>query len=102
MSIHEAIEQLAEAFAGMKRDLDLGALLGRLGIEATNDGAFSGEWHAGGSSVPSISPIDGQSLAEVRFANAGDYERVAARALAPLRGAGAVRGYRVIAAAALL
>jgi len=82
MSIQDALEKTAELFAGIKRDLDLGALLGQLGIEALNDGAFSGEWHSQGASLESLSPIDGNPLAAVRFANQADYERVIERARA--------------------
>ena len=54
--------------------------LKKLGVRATNDGVFDGEWHASGSVTDSISPIDGCVIARVREAGPGDYERAVLRA----------------------
>lgn len=58
------------------------ALFARLGLDHTNAGAFAGEWFGNGPLLNSISPIDGQLLARVQTASAGDYEKVASRAAA--------------------
>ena len=57
------------------------ALLARLGLSATNPGAFCGEWIGSGPILKSVSPIDGKVLARVRTASASDYDRIAARAV---------------------
>ncbi len=56
------------------------ALLGRLGIEDVNPGAFAGEWFGSGDVLASDSPIDGKVIAKVRQATPEEYDRVAERA----------------------
>jgi aldehyde dehydrogenase (NAD+) len=56
------------------------ACLQRLGLSALNDGAFDGSWGASGMVADSISPIDGEVIARVKLADAGDCERAIARA----------------------
>ena len=53
-------------------------VLERLGIEPVNSGACGREWLAssGGATLASINPADGQEIARVRLATAGDYDRV--------------------------
>src|ERR1700722_6593067 len=55
-------------------------LLKKLGLAATNHGAFDGAWFGRGPMLDSVSPIDGKKLARVRMASAADYERVVERA----------------------
>jgi aldehyde dehydrogenase (NAD+) len=57
-------------------------ILQALEIEPVNSGACSGEWIAspGGGRLPSRSPNDGSTIAEVYMADAADYDRVIARA----------------------
>ncbi|MCH7702925.1 MAG: aldehyde dehydrogenase family protein, partial [Planctomycetes bacterium] len=55
-------------------------VLSKLGIEATNPGAFCGEWLGGGERLESVSPIDGQPIGSVIQATRDDYDRVMARA----------------------
>src|SRR5438034_1306612 len=57
-------------------------VLGKLGLEADNPGAFCGEWLGSGAPLKSISPIDGKALATVRTATAQEYERTVERARA--------------------
>jgi aldehyde dehydrogenase (NAD+) len=52
-------------------------LLKRLGLRATNPGVFCGDWLGGGKLLPSVSPIDGRVLGEVRTATPDEYERTA-------------------------
>ncbi len=52
----------------------------RLGIQETNPGAFSGEWHAHGPTVERVSPSDGRTIARVQLATAEDYEPALIRA----------------------
>jgi aldehyde dehydrogenase (NAD+) len=47
----------------------------KLGLSDVNEGVFDGEWRGGGAKIDKISPIDGQRLASVRTASAGDYDR---------------------------
>ena len=47
------------------------AWLKKLGIKEINPGVFDGAWH-GGPTAESISPIDGQVIARIREATAGD------------------------------
>ncbi|RBP45036.1 aldehyde dehydrogenase (NAD+) [Roseimicrobium gellanilyticum] len=54
--------------------------LQRLGLSALNGGAFDGAWSGNGDVVESISPINGQVIARVKQADAGDCERGIARA----------------------
>ena len=59
---------------------DIPALLGRLGLEAENSGAFDGAWlPTQGELLESINPTTGEVLAKVRQATADDYERVMAK-----------------------
>jgi aldehyde dehydrogenase (NAD+) len=51
-------------------------LLKKLGLAATNAGAFCGEWLGSGKQLDSVSPINGQVLASVRTATPDEYERV--------------------------
>lgn len=71
--------------------------LKRLGIESINEGAFGGKWlECGGELLTSYSPIDGSAIAQVRMAEAAEYEQVMKSSLqafeqwrtvpAPLRG----------------
>jgi len=55
-------------------------LLAKLGLQSINPGAFSGEWHGGGETIESVSPIDGKVLARVKTATPQDYDRVVERA----------------------
>jgi aldehyde dehydrogenase (NAD+) len=57
-------------------------LLGRLGIEEENRGAFCGRWlDTTGEPLASINPATGETLAVVRTAGPGDYKRVAEAAV---------------------
>lgn len=56
------------------------ASLQRLGLSAWNDGVFDGTWSGRGETLESISPIDGEVIARVRQADAGDSERAISRA----------------------
>ena len=56
------------------------ASLQRLGLSAWNDGVFDGTWSGRGETLESISPIDGEVIARVRQADAGECERAIARA----------------------
>ncbi len=58
------------------------ALLKKLGLRANNPGVFCGEWAGSGKPLPSVSPIDGSTLATVRTATPEEYERTARRAQA--------------------
>ncbi len=51
-------------------------MLSRLGIEKINHGAYDGHWFGGGEKLPSISPIDGEVIAQVIQATPEDYNRV--------------------------
>jgi aldehyde dehydrogenase (NAD+) len=53
-------------------------ILDRLGIDDINPGACAGEWfsHEGAETVSSLSPRDGSLIAQVKLANAAEYERV--------------------------
>ena len=62
--------------AATKKSYDVQAILGRLGIEKVNYGAYNGEWFGNGNKIQSISPITGEVLAEVIQANEEDYEKV--------------------------
>ncbi len=57
-------------------------LLKKLGLTASNPGAFDGAWFGSGPILDSISPIDGSKLGRVSMATAADYERVIERARA--------------------
>src|SRR5438105_3639334 len=52
-----------------------GDLLGKLGLQDDNPGAFCGEWIGSGKLRKSVSPINGKVLATVRTATAEQYER---------------------------
>src|SRR5882757_593745 len=51
-------------------------------IDTVNHGVFDGEWHGGGATIESISPIDGKVIARVKQASAADFERAVVRAQA--------------------
>ena len=55
-------------------------VLQQLGLSSTSEGAFAGEWKAGGSVIEKHSPVDGQLLGKVRTATAEDYEAVVGKA----------------------
>ena len=55
-------------------------LLNRLGLKAPNAGVFSGDWAATGPVIESVSPIDGQVLAQIKSATLDDYQRAMQRA----------------------
>lgn len=59
-----------------EKKYDVKAILGRLGIEKVNYGAFNGEWFGSGEKLQSISPINGEVLAEVVQATKEDYDKV--------------------------
>jgi aldehyde dehydrogenase (NAD+) len=60
------------------RSSSVSALLSRLGLEASNPGAFAGEWLAtSGEVVESIDPATGEVLGAVTECSPADYERVA-------------------------
>ena len=65
--------------------LDVNSLLGRLGLKASNPGAWSGSkgWSTSrdGSLVSVRNPADGALIAEMRSASAADYEAVMASAV---------------------
>src|SRR5438477_3479303 len=50
------------------------SVLEKLGLTDDNAGVFDGEWRGGGAKIDKISPINGQKLASVRTASAGDYD----------------------------
>src|SRR5882724_7124743 len=56
------------------------SVLGKLGLEGDNPGAFCGEWLGNGKLLKSVSPINGQVLATVRTATPEQYERTVLRA----------------------
>ncbi|HSL82565.1 MAG TPA: aldehyde dehydrogenase family protein, partial [Thermoanaerobaculia bacterium] len=61
-------------------------ILGRLGLEDDNPGAFDGSWIPGsGERIESVNPATGEPLAAVRTASAADYERVAQVAVEAFR-----------------
>jgi aldehyde dehydrogenase (NAD+) len=61
---------------------DVQEILDSLGIEASNPGAFCGEWlDTQGPEIQSLNPATGEVIASVRTASAQDYERVAATAV---------------------
>jgi aldehyde dehydrogenase (NAD+) len=66
--------------------LDVNSLLGRLGLKATNPGAWSGTqgWSTSrdGTLVSVRNPADGALIAEMHSANAADYEAVMSSAVA--------------------
>jgi aldehyde dehydrogenase (NAD+) len=80
--MHEGIDLSAVTakIQGSFKALDRGALFAALGIEASNPGAFCGEWLGSGDVLKDATPIDGSALPEVRQAAAADYEQVIARA----------------------
>ncbi|HEY4415794.1 MAG TPA: aldehyde dehydrogenase family protein [Verrucomicrobiae bacterium] len=51
------------------------ALFKRLGLQATNPGVFCGQWIGSGKTVPSVSPVDGKTLATVRQGTVAEYEQ---------------------------
>jgi aldehyde dehydrogenase (NAD+) len=56
-------------------------VLERLGIEPVNSGACGKSWkEPGGSTIASINPADGQEIARVHLASAGDYDQVVSEA----------------------
>src|SRR5271170_2154513 len=50
------------------------ALLRRLGLHGVNPGVFCGQWLGSGKIIRSVSPVDGQELAQVRTATPAEYE----------------------------
>jgi len=66
--------------AATEKKYDVRAILERLGIEKVNHGAFNGEWFGNGKRIQSVSPINGEVLAEVIQANGEDYEKVYSKA----------------------
>ena len=64
------------SFRGGIGEVDVAALLGHLGIEVSNPGAFDGSWSGNGEQLDCHSPIDGSKLATVAMADNADYERV--------------------------
>ncbi len=49
-------------------------LLKKLGIKKDHPGVFYGKWQASGSSLESISPVNGKPLGSIRLATATDYQ----------------------------
>jgi aldehyde dehydrogenase (NAD+) len=58
------------------------ACLKELGVRELNPGVFDGSWHGRGSTLESISPIDGRVIAGIREATAEEYDRAVGRAQA--------------------
>ena len=56
-------------------------LLKKLGLQKHNPGVFCGDWLGSGKILKSISPNDGNVLAEVRTATPAEYERAMERAV---------------------
>ena len=54
--------------------------LRKLGIERINPGVFCGEWRGHGPVSESVSPIDGEVIAQIREASLEDYEIAIGRA----------------------
>ena len=63
-----------------RNDMDIQALLRKLGIESNNPGGFCGEWSGRGERLDSISPIDGKVIASVTQVTPDEYERICSRA----------------------
>jgi aldehyde dehydrogenase (NAD+) len=59
-----------------ERKPEIQEMLKKLGIEAVNHGAFNGQWLGSGEKLASISPIDGEVIAEIIQAGPEDYEKV--------------------------
>src|SRR5262245_20551703 len=68
--------------ADAKRENSPDAVLKRLGLQRLNSGVFDGDWAGSGKVLQSISPNDGNVIAEVRTATPQDYERAMQRAQA--------------------
>ena len=66
----------------MRRPAVASAILEKLGLRPENPGAFCGEWRGSGKILPSISPINGETLATVRTATAEEYESAVERSQA--------------------
>ncbi len=65
----------------MNTAVTVSRILDNFGLEKTNFGSYSGEWHSlGGEDIASRSPIDGSILAKVSTSSADDYEKVVKRA----------------------
>jgi len=63
------------------QQMDIKAVLHRLGLKEVNSGAYCGGWmETGGEILESVSPVDGKVIAKVKQADAEDYEKVAAEA----------------------
>ncbi|HES58371.1 MAG TPA: aldehyde dehydrogenase family protein, partial [Firmicutes bacterium] len=60
--------------------MNIGALLGALGLTDGNPGAFNGGWLGGGDKLDVVSPIDGARIASVAQAGEADYEAVVSAA----------------------
>jgi aldehyde dehydrogenase (NAD+) len=60
----------------------IAATLKKLGIQSLNPGVFDGEWSGSGRILQSISPNNGNLLAEVRTATPAEYERAVQHAVA--------------------
>ena len=57
--------------------IEANKILERLGLEATESGAYCGEWMSpGGGVLTSTSPIDGAVLGKVRMADSQDYDEI--------------------------
>ena len=57
-------------------------VLKKMGLLDVNSGAGSGSWmDCGGEMIPSISPIDGQTIAKIRCADNHEFEQVVRRAV---------------------
>jgi aldehyde dehydrogenase (NAD+) len=55
---------------------DIAGVLEKLEIEKVNYGAFNGEWFGSGKKLQSISPVNGEVIAEIIQASREDYEKV--------------------------
>ena len=64
------------------KDYGIAGVLETLGIKKINSGATTGtEWFdTKGESIDSYSPADGQLIASVKQATAGDYEKIILKA----------------------
>jgi len=62
----------------MSEGVKMEKVLKQLGMGKQHEGAFNGDWIKGvsGSLLPSISPIDGKTIAKVKQAGAKDYEKL--------------------------
>ena len=58
-----------------------------LGLASTNSGVFTGlqHWKGNGSSLDSVSPVDGKVIASTHYATADDYDKVVSNAEAAFK-----------------